>query len=594
MSILYIFLLDNLNNSIEEINIEKPKTYTDLIFFIKKEIKNLPDNYIIFYLSTNNKEVVEIHNNEEYQFSKDILFIREIDKMNLEKSFFQLNYDTLTDTIQDLLDDKYNCSICQTPFTNKPYFCYSCQKIYHYKCLEDWDTKKHELSENLDCPNCRNELPLDKWKEKLDYFENIENEKKYIYTINQYQKNFNLINSLILAKDKQINQLKDETIKQNKIIEKSKGYLEKISLLFKKLLDKINNIMILIDDKNTISNKAINITEKISSNPIEPPLDEITNVILEEIGNIEKYIKIKEENKISGKKVNKYNSLEDININKDKDEIVMNNKKDLRNQILIVYKINNNETKLKLFGYNFIKNNREKCQIIIQNKIHELNEYLDVSDYGNKNTLDIGLKGINDITDASYMFYNCTSLLRLSDISSWNTSKITNMSFMFSGCTSLNFLPDLSKFDTNNLIDINHMFSDCSSLISLPDISLWNTDNITNISYLFYNCSALKELPDISKWNISKVTDMSYMFSGCSLLSNLPDISVWNTSQVITMNNIFENCNKLSSLPDIEKWDIHNIFDMENMFLNCNENLIIPQKFKKNKLKRKRTIRIKY
>ena len=49
------------------------------------------------------------------------------------------------------------------------------------------------------------------------------------------------------------------------------------------------------------------------------------------------------------------------------------------------------------------------------------------------------------------------------------------------------------------------MFYGCSLLKSLPDISKWNIINAINISYLFYDCSSLKYLPDISKWDIENV-----------------------------------------------------------------------------------------
>ena len=44
------------------------------------------------------------------------------------------------------------------------------------------------------------------------------------------------------------------------------------------------------------------------------------------------------------------------------------------------------------------------------------------------------------------------------------------------------------------------MFFECSSLHEVPDISKWNIENPTNISYLFYKCISLSYLPDISKW----------------------------------------------------------------------------------------------
>ena len=53
------------------------------------------------------------------------------------------------------------------------------------------------------------------------------------------------------------------------------------------------------------------------------------------------------------------------------------------------------------------------------------------------------------------------------------------------------------------------MFYKCSSLLNIEDISNWNITNINDISYMFYGFSSLKSIPDISKWDISKVTNMS-------------------------------------------------------------------------------------
>ena len=51
-----------------------------------------------------------------------------------------------------------------------------------------------------------------------------------------------------------------------------------------------------------------------------------------------------------------------------------------------------------------------------------------------------------------------------------------------------------------------NIFYECSSLISLPDISKWKTNNVTDMSYMFYRCSRLSSLPDISKWKTNNVT----------------------------------------------------------------------------------------
>ena len=43
------------------------------------------------------------------------------------------------------------------------------------------------------------------------------------------------------------------------------------------------------------------------------------------------------------------------------------------------------------------------------------------------------------------------------------------------------------------------MFYQCSSLTSLPNISNWNTNNVTNMNGMFDQCLSLISLPDFSK-----------------------------------------------------------------------------------------------
>ena len=56
------------------------------------------------------------------------------------------------------------------------------------------------------------------------------------------------------------------------------------------------------------------------------------------------------------------------------------------------------------------------------------------------------------------------------------------------------------------------LFYNCSSLTSLPDISNWKTQNARYLDRLFYGCKKLKSLPDLSKLNTEKVIDMREMF----------------------------------------------------------------------------------
>ena len=280
-------------------------------------------------------------------------------------------------------------------------------------------------------------------------------------------------------------------------------------------------------------------------------------------------------------------------------------------EITIQYKIKNikNTKSIRIFGNEFVKNNKDKCKIIINGKEIELCTHININiNQLNSNKIyEIKLNGINNITnmsrmfisefddeiqllslpdisnlntenviDMSYIFYGCSSLLSLPDISKWNTQNASNMSFMFYGCSSLSSLPDISGWNIKKVINISNLFYGCSSLLSLPDISKWNTKNIINMSNMFNGCSGLLSLPDISKWNTQNVNNMKGMFNGCSGLLSLPDISKWNTQNVIDINHIFCKCSSILSLPDISKWNTQNVFIMSGMFRECSSLLSLP------------------
>jgi hypothetical protein len=141
MSKINIFLVDNLNNIIEEKNIIKPNTYRGLTIQLKQNLNYMPDYYEIYFFDKNNIKI-KINNEEMYKKTSDVLFIKGINKDILDQSMFEINYDKLSESKQNILDQKYNCQICSIIIKNEnPYLCYKCQNIFHEKCLKEWDKK---------------------------------------------------------------------------------------------------------------------------------------------------------------------------------------------------------------------------------------------------------------------------------------------------------------------------------------------------------------------------------------------------------------------------------------------------------------------
>ena len=247
-------------------------------------------------------------------------------------------------------------------------------------------------------------------------------------------------------------------------------------------------------------------------------------------------------------------------------ESISNKKKD----ISIKYKITGKF--IKIFGDEFVKKNKNNIKIIINNKEKEYIKEKIPCPNKSKDILEIELEFIKKVTDLSYMFYDCSSLLEVYFRASYDhSSDIIDLTYMFGNCSSL---ISVSIFYISKIKNINGMFSGCASLKSLPDINDWDTSNITNMSFLFNGCSSLLSLPDITDWNTSNVNDMSWMFNGCRSLTSSPDISKWDTSKVNNMSAMFNGCSGLKSLPDINEWDISNVDKKLWMFNGCNDLLI--------------------
>jgi len=274
-------------------------------------------------------------------------------------------------------------------------------------------------------------------------------------------------------------------------------------------------------------------------------------------------------------------------------------------ELTLKYKLNISSSKIKLFGEEFVNNNKDNCKMIIGNKEEELNSFLKtvIIQKQNSDILEVKLRikkklenmsymfkgceclysiddmcnfNTNSVTNMRNMFSDCSKLSSLRVISNWDTSNVTTMKFMFSDCSSLKTLPDISKWNISKVVSMEYLFHNCTSLVELPDISKWNTSNVTSMENLFNNCKNLVKLPDISKWNISKVTSMKYLFNKCKSLVVLPDLSNWNISNVVNIESMFNECQSLNSLPDISRWNTFNITDMGYLFNKCEKLSQLP------------------
>ena len=304
----------------------------------------------------------------------------------------------------------------------------------------------------------------------------------------------------------------------------------------------------------------------------------------------------------------------------------------------LVYKINKENENIKLFGEEFVENNKNDYNIIYNNKIFPLQTYFLIKDIkDNKNKLleiflinseilnyfkyeeilnndrihnincifieDEDKYKENKLSDkyeehkSSNELYDLVNSYPLSEISQkesnslnfisdnivlfyskFNKSKSDNLYKFILIHEKLITLSDIVSilFKSQTTKNMSYLFNKCSSLISLPDISNLDTRNINNMSYMFSCCSSLTSLPDISNWNTSNVQSMRHMFSGCLSLKSLPNISNWDTNNCEDIRCMFSECPSLMSLPDISVWNTDKITNISGLFRGCSSLISIP------------------
>ena len=222
----------------------------------------------------------------------------------------------LAESQREIIEEKFNCFVCDFIIKKeKPYFCYICQKNFHIDCLEKWNNQKLSQNQVLNCPNCRNELPLNKWKQKINFEDErlmagvLMNKMNQIKLDNNLNNNLNKINEKKLEElsaeinqlknenKEEINNLKNDNIKQKHTIEGYNKYVNDSSLFFKNMLYKINEIVSMI--KLDSNYKLLDLISELSSNNNIPQISNISSVMNEEFDIIYKYIKkIKDQEEI--------------------------------------------------------------------------------------------------------------------------------------------------------------------------------------------------------------------------------------------------------------------------------------------------------
>ena len=103
----------------------------------------------------------------------------------------------------------------------------------------------------------------------------------------------------------------------------------------------------------------------------------------------------------------------------------------MEEEIIMKYNIGKRK-KIRIFGKNFVKNNYENCELIINNNKKELTEYYER--IGNEEEIEIKLIINKRIIDMSNMFSGCKFLISILNLNNLNISNVKNIRGIFSRC----------------------------------------------------------------------------------------------------------------------------------------------------------------
>ena len=191
---------------------------------------------------------------------------------------------------------------------------------------------------------------------------------------------------------------------------------------------------------------------------------------------------------------NLYNKLKKCDKNEKNRIKLKNNKAKNPTNKKILYDVDTNKWKIKIFGDKFVEINKDKIKLKIENKIIDLSVDFQFSKIGENEIEIIEEKTIVSMCD---MFYGCDSISSLDSLKNWSVKKVENMSGMFNSC----------------------------NIISLDPLRDWDVRRVTNMSYMFYNCFSIQSLEPLNKWKLEKLEDKKEIFGKISsdILETMPE-----------------------------------------------------------------------
>ena len=182
--------------------------------------------------------------------------------------------------------------------------------------------------------------------------------------------------------------------------------------------------------------------------------------------------------------------------------------------------------------YQYHPKSRDELRAIIEEKLQENTEELNLTDVD-----------VSNITDMSKLFEDLQSVKRI-NCEDWNTSKVTDMWHLFYNCFKLEEI-NVRGWDVSNVEDMTGLFMFCSNLKRIYGIEKWKTSSLKRAVSIFNRCVNLTEI-DLSSWDSINIEYTNFMFLRCVKLKDIYGLEYWETPNLKNYRDMFEGCKKLN------------------------------------------------
>ena len=288
------------------------------------------------------------------------------------------------------------------------------------------------------------------------------------------------------------------------------------------------------------------------------------------------------------------NNIIDTNIN-----IVKGNKNKKFN---FKYLVQNKNEEIYLFGENFVKNNKDKCYLIIDNTDCELRSKYQFLKTGEQIVTlvikddNINFKEMFDFSaffkgDSIYKIFmvmglsysyskykKINNLIDISSLENLDVSECEDLSFMFCGCVNVKNFDCLKNWDISKCKNLEGIFRYCS-FSEVNFLSSWKFNNARNLSFMFDECYELKDIKGCQEWNVGNVENFRFMFCECINLTDVNDLQNWNMKNAKSIRFMFYDCKNLVNMNSLFKWKLNNKVDKDNIILDCYKLVNVPSIF---------------